>query len=166
MDVKLIDIVSGQEVSGIILPAEKADMPLKKQGWKFSWKQLYGIEGATYYKLCLKENVSEIQGLIMLTLMNQVMLYLNNIEVAPHNYGSGGRYENVAGGLLAYGCLQSFELGKDHYEGFLSFDSKTELIPLYVEKYGATHVMGQKMFFDPDAGRDLMKKYLNRSFIE
>jgi len=51
-------------------------------------------------------------------------------------------------------------MGKGNYLGFLSFDSKTELIELYQNKYGATFAMGNKMFFDPEAGKKLMKKYL------
>lgn len=39
-------------------------------------------------------------------------------------------------------------------------DSKTNLIELYEKKYGATHAIGQKMFFDPVAGKNLMEAYL------
>ncbi len=99
----------------------------------------------------------------MLTLLNEEMLYMNNIEVAPHNYGEHGRYDRVAGCLIAFGCYKSFEQGAGHYIGYLAFESKTKLIALYQKKYGATQAMGQKMFIDPDAGRKLMKTYLNQS---
>lgn len=98
----------------------------------------------------------------MLTLMNNEMLYMNNIEVAPHNLGSTGAYDNVAGCLIAFGCLKSFELGSNHYTGYLTFESKTALIPLYQKKYGATLAMGQKMYIAPQAGLTLIKKFLNR----
>jgi hypothetical protein len=62
--------------------------------------------------------------------------------------------------LIAFACKKSFELGKGHYLGFLSFDSKTELISLYQDKYGATWAMGQKMFIGPANGKKLMEKYL------
>lgn len=100
----------------------------------------------------------------MLILINEEMLFMNNIEVAPHYYGSVGKFENVAGSLLAFACYKSFELGKNHYMGYLSFDSKTELIELYQSKYGATFAMGQKMYFDPEAGKRLMSKYLGIEF--
>ena len=94
--------------------------------------------------------------------MNDEMLYMNTIEVAPHNYGSNGKYENVAGCLIAFGCLKSFELGKNHYEGYLTFESKTELIQFYQKKYGASIAAGQRMFINPKAGLNLIEKYLNR----
>lgn len=164
MDITVIETATRKSIPGKILPASLSDMPIKQKSWKFSWKQLHKIEGSRIAKLCLEEDSREIQGLIMLTLMNQEMLYMNNIEVAPHNYGKNGKYENVAGNLIAYGCLQSFELGKGNYEGFLAFESKTELIPFYQTRYGARHATGQRMFFEPKAGRKLMKKYLKVSF--
>lgn len=97
----------------------------------------------------------------MLTLVNGEMLYMNNIEVAPHNYGRYGKYENVAGCLFAFACNKSLEIGKENYNGFVSFDAKTEFIQFYQEKYGATVARGQKMFFDPAAGKALIDKYLN-----
>lgn len=166
MEVELLNTHTNQPAPGMILLANKQDMPPKRAGWKFSWKKLYGIEGASYYKLCLSAQLNEIQGLMMLSLMNQELLHLNNLEVAPHNYGRQGEYDYVAGALLAYGCFLSFELCKGNYNGFLSFDSKTKLIPLYQNKYGAVHIMGQKMYLDPEGGRRLMKQYLNRSFNE
>ncbi|MFN7120111.1 MAG: hypothetical protein ACK4TA_25195 [Saprospiraceae bacterium] len=81
--------------------------------------------------------------------------------MAPHNYGAKGQYDYAAGCLLAYACLKSFELGRNHYTGFLSFDSKTALITLYQEKYGATHALGHKMFFTPEAGKKLIQQYLS-----
>ena len=57
---------------------------------------------------------------VMLFLVNSVLRKVakaNNIEVAPHNYGSKGRYENVAGSLIAFACYKSFELGKNYYLG-------------------------------------------------
>ena len=136
-------------------------MPLKKDGWRFSWKKLFKVEGAQFYKITRVDSPEIVEGVLMFTLINDEMLYMNNVEVAPHNYGHGGRYENVAGCLISFACMKSFELGKGNYLGFLSFDSKTELINFYQEKYGATWATGQKMFIDPIAGRRLMRKYLN-----
>ena len=98
--------------------------------------------------------------MLMLSLQYEEMVFLHNIEIAPYNIGKKKKYGNVAGCLLAYACRYSFEEGKDAYNGYVSFDSKTELIALYQEKYGATWAMGHKMYFDPVAGKALMKKYL------
>lgn len=160
MPIKIQDGKTKENIPAIIKSAEKKDMPLKKSDWQFAWKKLYETEGGAFYKLALLQSKSSIEGLLMLTLMNNEMLYLNNIEVAPHNIGKNGKYALVAGCLLAFACTKSFELGKGHYLGYLSFDSKTALIELYQERYGATWVIGQKMFFDPKAGLKLMDKYL------
>ncbi|MBL7794082.1 MAG: hypothetical protein JNK77_17265 [Saprospiraceae bacterium] len=160
MKVFLKAIENGELVEAIITKAEKGDMPLRKDGWQFTWKKLFSTDGALFYKLAKVATPEEVEGILMLTLINEEMLYMNNLEVAPHNYGSTGKYDNVAGCLIAFACYKSFELGKNHYLGFLTFESKTQLIELYERKYGATFAMGQKMFFDPGAGKKLMKKFL------
>jgi hypothetical protein len=149
---------------GFIAKAQKQDLPVKKNGWQFTWRKLFQMEGAEFYKLSTIASPNVIEGMLMLTLIGDEMLFMNNIEVAPHNYGSDGEYENVAGCLLAYACYKSFEFGKNHYLGYLSFDSKTQLIDLYQNKYGATYARGQKMFFDPNAGKVLIQKYLSIDF--
>ncbi|MBB4081113.1 hypothetical protein GGR28_003760 [Lewinella aquimaris] len=160
MKLNLLEVANGELIEAIISKASQTDLPKKKDGWQFTWQKLGKIEGADFYKLVTIDNPDMVQGVLMLTLVNEEMLYMNNIEVAPHNYGRQGRYDRVAGGLIAFACYKSFELGKNHYLGYLSFTSKTQLIELYENKYGATFAMGQNMFFDPEAGKQLMKKYL------
>ena len=161
MKIQIVDILADKKVDAIIEKATRRDMPLKKNGWQFTWRTLYKTEGAVFYKLKLK-NDEAIQGMLMLSLMNDEMLYMNNIEIAPHNYGSKGKYKNVAGCLIAYGCLKSFEIGQNYYKGYLTFQSKTKLIPLYEKKYGATLAMGQRMYIEPKAGLELIEKYLKQ----
>lgn len=161
MEVSIIDVKSKNKLTGIISPVEGEEIPLKKNGWQFNWKSLFKVEGSEFYKLTLKDFPNQVEGIIMISLMNEEIVYLNNIEVAPHNLGSGGKYDNIAGILLAYACIQAFEQGAGVYRGYLSFESKTQLIPLYQNKYGATHAMGQKMFFDQKAGINLINKYIN-----
>lgn len=166
MRVNLKEVESGELIEGLITKASKSDLPLKRDGWQFTWKKLGKTEGAEFYKLSTVEDPETVEGMLMLTFINEEMLYMNNIEVAPHNYGSEGKYDNVAGGLIAFGCYKSFEQGKNYYLGYLSFESKTQLVELYQNKYGATFAMGQKMFFDPVAGKQLMKKYLTIKLAE
>lgn len=162
MKIQIKERTTNQNIEGKIAPPSKQDIPLKKNGWQFNWKTLYKTEGATFFKLTLTISPNNVEGMLMLTLMNEEMLYMNNIEVAPHNLGSSGKYDNIAGSLIAYACYKSFELGKEHYRGYLTFDSKTKLIPLYQKKYGATLAMGQKMFIEPKIGKHLIEKYLNK----
>ena len=161
MKIILKNTKTDKEKEATISKILKKDLPLKKDGWQFNWRQLYKIEGAEIYKLSTEEKPKMIEGMLMLTIFNEEMVFMNNIEIAPHNYGSKGVYKEVAGCLIAFSCVESFERGKEGYNGFLSFDSKTKLIELYQNKYGAKIAMGNKMYFDPVAGKALMKKYLN-----
>jgi hypothetical protein len=160
MKINLLEVASGEMIEALILEASMADLPKRKDGWQFTWQKLGKTEGADFYKLVTVDEPNEVQGMVMLTLLNEEMLYMNNLEVAPHNFGRQGKYDRVAGGLIAFACHRSFEVGKNYYLGYLSFSSKTQLIELYQNKYGATFAMGQNMFFDPEAGKELMKKYL------
>ena len=160
MEIQVIEIKSDKRIDAQINEALFKDMPTKKNGWKFTWRSLFKTEGAEFFKLTLKDDLSNIQGILMFSIMYEEMLYMNNIEIAPHNVGSKGKFDNIAGCLIAFACLKSFELGKNTYKGYLTFDSKTELIPLYGEKYGAISTMGQRMFIDPIQGLKLIDKYL------
>jgi len=160
MKIQIIESKPNKKVDAQIDEALFKDMPIKKNGWQFTWRTLYKTEGAEFFKLTLKDDLSNAQGILMYSIMYEEMLYMNNIEVAPHNIGSRGKFYNVAGCLIAFGCLKSFELGKNTYKGYLTFDSKTKLIPLYEKKYGATSTMGQRMFIGPVQGLELIDKYL------
>ncbi len=160
MEVKIFDRTNRKEREASILKAIKKDMPKKKDGWQFAWRSLFKVEGSEIYKLVLNENPEKIEGVVMLSLMNDEMLYMNNIEVAPHNYGSGGQYDKVAACLIAFACLKSFELGRNGYEGFLTFESKTNLIRFYQNKYGSTLAAGQRMFIEPAKGIGLIDQFL------
>ncbi len=159
MDIQLKDTVTNELINAKILLANFKDMPLKDDGWNFNWRELFKEEGI-FYKVVLNEYSGKPEGLIKMTVENKDMLVLNYIEVAPHNYGSSGRYDYVAGCLIAFASNLSFEIGRGHFIGFLVFNSKTKLISLYESKYGATRIGGQRMYIDPKAGRKLMKQYL------
>ena len=160
MDIQILETKTKKKIDAEIVEALFQDMPMKKYGWQFTWRTLFNTEGAEFYKLTLKDKTSTVQGILMFSIMYEEMLYMNNIEIAPHNLGSEGQYDNVAGCLIAFACLKSFELGKNTYKGYLTFDSKTKLIPVYKEKYGAINSMGQRMFIDPMQGLQLIEKYL------
>ena len=161
MKVKLKDTQSGNLVTAEIKAVGFADMPLKKDGWQFNWRQLHAQKKNTrFFKLTLANTASTAEGMAMFTLLDIGLLYMDCIEVSHKNYGSKGRYVHVAGCLLAYGCYISRQYGEETYKGFLSFDSKTVLIELYVKKYGATHAGGQKLYFSDIAGNKLMATYL------
>lgn len=110
--------------------------------------------------MIVKKKSEELQGLLKFSLINNEMIFLDNIEVAPHNYGSQGRYDLVIGSLLAYCSKQSMILGKNNYEGFVVFESKTNLIDFYKNKYGATYIGVNRMYISDESGQKLIEKYL------
>ncbi len=160
MEIELIDSKTNIRKKAFIALVIQKEIPFKKEGWKFNWRSLQKTEGAILYKVALNNSPKIIEGLLMITLISGEMVYMNNLEVAPHNYGKEGKYNNTAGCLIAYACWLSFEKGGGNYRGFLSFESKTTLIQLYERKYKASRAMGQKMFIDDKAGKELIKHYL------
>lgn len=162
MQIKLLEVETGQEVDAVISVAISSDAPLKKDGWKFNWRELFRTEGASFFKIALNNSPKKVEGFVMFSIYFGEMVYMNNLELAPHNIGKRKKYDWIAGCLIAYGCRFSLEEGKGNYQGFLTFESKTELIPLYVEKYGAIRTLGQKMFIDHTQGETLIEQYLGK----
>lgn len=160
MDIKIKDTHNNKLIDAEIVKAEFSDMPLKTRGWNFNWRKLYKETGILY-KLTAKESPSFVEGIIKLEVLNNEMLYMNNLEIAPYNYGSNGRYDYVAGCLISYASYLSFTEGKNNYKGFLVFDSKTKLIDLYKNKYQAQILFGQRMFISPENSKKLIGEYLN-----
>ena len=78
------------------------------------------------------------------------------LESAPFNLGKNKLYEGVPGNLVAYACKVSFQRGAD---GFVSFESKTNLIDHYVKTLGAHHFGGHLMVIDTIAAKRLVDKY-------
>lgn len=154
---------NGTSHLGVIKDVSKKDMPLKKDGWQFNWKELTKNKSNKFFGLYID---GEIQGILAVELAEQpdsIMFYLNLIEVASNNYGSNGEYYEVAGCLLAYACqLSANWLEKDNpYFGYVLFEAKTKLVERYQIKYGAELIGGQKMVFTPEQGAILIKEYLD-----
>lgn len=148
---------------GVIREVSKKDMPLKKDGWQFNWKELAKDKNKKFFGLYVDEL---LQGMLSVELVKQpyeIMFFMHHVELAPNNFGSDGEYLEVAGCLIAYACRLSMNwLEMDNpYFGYVLFESKTKLIERYQEVYGAELVIGRKMCFTPDVGDALIKKYLD-----
>tara|TARA_R110001583_G_scaffold181997_2_gene339543 strand:- start:3 stop:479 length:477 start_codon:yes stop_codon:yes gene_type:complete len=141
----------------IVLASGK--MPLKKDGWKFDWNKLIKEKNTKTYVLRLKSDPQSVEGLLQLRIEND-MLIMDVIEIAPHNFSSSNKkFDYVAGCLIAFACRESFKI-EGNYKGFLTFTSKTNLIEWYKKKYGATQALGQRMYIDDSIGLKLIEKYL------
>lgn len=155
----ILDKINGKLVSSEIVKVDTKTIPLKKDGWKFNWRQL-SKEGNVFILRTLN-STEQIEGILCLKIVDE-MLVMEALELAPHNIGQKNkRYGYVAGCLIAFACRESFKI-KGDYKGFLIFVSKTNLIKWYSEKYGAELALGQRMFIDWENGEELINKYLNR----
>lgn len=144
-----------------IVPMQAVKPPLKKDGWQFHWRQLYRSGEGRAFILRTLNSPTQIEGALLLKAASG-MCIMDVLELAPHNIGrQHKRYDDVAGCLIAFACRESFKIEGD-YKGFLTFTSKTSLIGWYMEKYGAQRANGWRMFFDPETGHQLIKKYLER----
>ena len=157
----ILDKTNGRLVKAEIIPIDKKDAPLKKDGWNFNWRQIVQEENAQTYVLRLLGSPNSIEGALHLK-VEYDMLIMDVLELAPHNIGQTNKhYDFVAGCLIAFACRESFKL-EGNYKGFLTFVSKTGLIRWYSEKYGAESGLGQRMFIDWTAGKRLIDEYLHR----
>jgi len=154
--VNLFDNARKKSIVGIISKALKKELPLKSSKWQFDWKTLYS-KGSLVFKLTYED---EIQGLIKMTKVDEGYYEMSNLELSHENYGSNGKLNNVAGCLIAYGCLITFQLNTGNYKGYLAFTSKGELIGHYEKNYHAELVYREKMIIFPKNGKRLIKKYL------
>jgi hypothetical protein len=161
--INILDTISGELVKSEIVVPKTKELPLKKDGWNFNWKQL--SKNGMIYVLRTIDSPENIEGALCLRIEYE-MLIMDALELAPHNIGRvKKRYDYVAGCLIAFACRESFKIPGE-YQGFLTFVSKTNLIKWYSEKYGAELALGQRMFIDWENGEKLIDKYLNRTKID
>jgi hypothetical protein len=78
------------------------------------------------------------------------------VEISEANKGKKKKIDRIAGCLLAFAVQVAFEKG---YSGFTSLIPKTELISLYVEKYGFSQY-GRQLAIEGKAAIALIQKYL------
>ena len=158
----ILDKINGQLVKSEIVPMDKSSIPLKKDGWSFNWRSLSADNKGQAFILRTLSSPNAIEGALYLRYESN-MLFMDVLELAPYNIGEKDkRYDYVAGCLIAFSCRESFKL-EGEYKGFLAFVSKTDLIELYIEKYGAQLALGQRMFFDYESGEKLIDEYINRT---
>tara|TARA_Y100000310_G_scaffold345043_1_gene461357 strand:+ start:5153 stop:5644 length:492 start_codon:yes stop_codon:yes gene_type:complete len=160
--VHILDIDNNQLVDAEIVPASDGQVPLKKNGWSFNWKNLLKEDNSEVFTLKLKDVDESIEGMLQLKIKNE-MLVMEVLEIAPHNIGrENKKYDYVAGCLIAFACRESFKL-ESEYKGYLTFVSKANLIEWYKKKYRAEQGLGQRMFISDESGLELISEYLNRA---
>lgn len=157
----ILDKMQEKLVESEIVLMDQDNIPFKKDGWNFNWRQIFNNKNEKTYVLKTLNSTGQIEGALQL-IVEYDMLIMDVLELAPHNIGhEHKRYDLVAGCLIAFACRESFKLEGD-YKGFLSFVSKTQLIEWYARKYGAELGLGQRMFISWENGERLIDTYLNR----
>ena len=157
----ILDVKNDQLVKAEIVVPEPNEIPLRKNGWNFNWRELSKEKNSRMLILRTIGLNPSVEGALQLKTENE-MLIMNVLEIAPHNIGrKDKKYDYVAGCLIAFACKESFKL-KSTYKGFLTFMAKTSLIKWYSEKYGAKVGLGQRMYIDSENGLKLINEYLEK----
>lgn len=133
---------------------------MHEDGWSnnFNWKEVQD-DGYQVYELRTKKD-DEIQGYIALKHHEKdYYTFVPLVESAPWNRGSNGIYNGVGGHLFAIACKESWDNGN---EGYVMFESKTDLVEHYMQTLSATIVNPRtpiKLLLDTKTAAKLIKKY-------
>ena len=152
---KLLDLKTRIEFKAEILSVEKEDYAIiKKSGqFEFDWTK----EKEHHVFKIVKKDEDEILGLLsIINYPKEWRIHVNLVENSNDNKGKDKKVDKIAGCLLAFAARLAFEKG---YLGFVSLVPKTELIGLYVKKYGFS-VFGNQLAIERQASIDLIEKYL------
>lgn len=125
----------------------------KSKQFDFKW-----IEEKDYdvYKIVEAQTSIPLGLMSIIDYPEELRIHISLIENSNENKGQKKTYDKVAGCLLAYAAQLSFE---NKYDGFTSLVPKTELIELYVNKYGFKQFGRQLALNGMDAVR-IINKYL------
>ncbi|MBC7865703.1 MAG: hypothetical protein IAF38_22200 [Bacteroidia bacterium] len=149
----ITDVKNGEKIEAQIesLTTEDYKQIRKDKRFNFDWDTEKYSE---VFKLTLD---NQILGLISLkTVLEQLYIEINLLEISRENVGREKKYENIAGCLIAYACRLSFKRGCD---GFVCLIPKTELKDHYNRQYGMKF-MGLKNYTDSENSKKLIERYL------
>lgn len=123
----------------------------KREFW-FDWTTEANHE---VYKLVTKSAI--VHGLISLKLIHdEQRIQINLLSVTKENRGKEGKYQGVAGALIAFTC----RLAIKNYGTFgcVSLIPKTSIKKHYMEKYGMLDA-GRQVFLEGESLLRMIKKY-------
>ncbi len=153
------NIQTGETFGTEVARLTEADLKLiHKSDWSFNWKKEIKDANKEIYKLSTVSNPGIIQGLISIE-YKQDHIFMHLVESAFFNKGKTKIYTGVPGNLIAFACKLSADKG---HEGFVAFDSKTNLIEHYKKTIGAIQLRGQRMYINNKAAEELITKYFKK----
>jgi len=155
---KLLKLKTQQEFNGTILKLEEKDFDKIKKSDQFLFDWMLEKENNVFkITSAAKKEKNKILGLISLSnIPEEFRIHINLVEVTKDNKGKDKKIDRIAGCLLAFATKVAFNKG---YLGFTSLVPKTELIELYVKKYGFTQY-GRQLAIERQAAINLIQKYL------
>lgn len=156
---KLLNVKNHQEFEADIIEVDVKDYKKikKSKQFEFDWEK---EKENHVFKIVEKSESSEDQeilGLIsLINISEEFRIHISLIENSNENKGRDKKIDRVAGCLLAFAAQVAFENG---YQGFVSLVPKTELIKLYVNKYGFSQY-GRQLAIENRDAINLIQKFL------
>ncbi|MNU52198.1 hypothetical protein D3C71_412040 [compost metagenome] len=168
MKIKILEVDSEELIRGIIREGSKTEIPSLRDGWLFNFNRHIQLKGKKTFVLVKEDTPRIIEGCLIFSLHETFGPYMDYLEVAPHNKGRNGKYKKVAGCLIAYACVLSFETGIGSDKGILTFyafgedeNSQRRLEELYRTKYKAIKNIWGFMEIYQNESKLLIEEYLN-----
>lgn len=152
---KLLDLEKRLEFKAEIVKVAPEDYILIEESgqFEFDWTK----EKKHHVFKIVKNKEEEILGLLsVINYSKEWRIHINLLESSNANKGKDKKIDRIAGCLLAFAARLAFEKG---YLGFVSLIPKTELIDLYIKKYGFS-LFGNQLAIEKQASIDLIEKYL------
>ncbi len=155
---RLVNLKTQEEFDADIIAIEEKDLKKIQQSDQFIFDWQVEKEHSIFkITPTEQEEKDQILGLISLSnIPDELRIHIHLVEVAKNNIGKDKIIDRVAGCLLAFATKLAFEKG---YLGFTSLVPKTELIELYVTKYGFSQY-GRQLAIERQAAINLIQKYL------
>ncbi len=151
--------VTGDSFRTEVIPLTKKDLrALDVNDWLFNWQRETQNGNKVVYKLVIMDNPNIIQGLMSIEDRGD-HIFMHTIESNKFNRGKRKVYLGVPGNLVAFACKTSFDKG---YDGFVSFESKSKLIPHYKSLLGAESLFGNYMAIGTTQATRLVQQYFPR----
>lgn len=154
---KLIYIETQEQFEAEIQEIEEKDFGEIKKSKRFEFDWTKEKDYHVFKIVKSHEEKPEILGLIsLIDIPEELRILINLVENSNENKGKKKKIDKIAGCLLAFAVQVAFEKG---YLGFTSLVPKTELIELYVKKYGFSQY-GRQLAIERRAAIKLIQKYL------
>lgn len=156
---KLLNLKNHQKFEAEIIEVDVKDYKMikKSKQFEFDWEKEKENHVFKIVKQSESSEDQEILGLIsLINISEEFRIHISLIENSNANKGRDKKIDRVAGCLLAFAAQVAFENG---YQGFVSLVPKTELIKLYVNKYGFSQY-GRQLAIEKRDAINLIQKFL------